>query len=183
MLVRFSCGQIYGIIAQHRAIRPLRGDWYGDLNVNGKTYQADVDPRTPLLWVLRDTIGPDRHQVRLRHRPVRRLHRTCAGVATRLLLVPVSAVAGKPITTVEGLAPDGTLHKVQQAWLDHDVPQCGYCQSGIDHGGGGPAQGQSEADRRGYRWRDHQYLPLRHLSAGARARSTPLPTPERGCSH
>jgi isoquinoline 1-oxidoreductase alpha subunit len=53
------------------------------------------------------------------------------GVATRSCSLPVNAVAGKPITTIEGLAPEGALHKVQQAWLDHDVPQCGYCQSGM----------------------------------------------------
>src|SRR5260221_1922572 len=111
------------------------------LNVNGKTYQADVDPRTPLLWVLRDTIGltGTKYGCGIAQCGACTVH--VAGVATRSCSVPVSAVAGKPITTVEGLAPDGTLHKVQQAWLDHDVPQCGYCQSGMIMAAAGPVKG------------------------------------------
>src|SRR5882724_9996058 len=101
------------------------------LNVNGKTYQADVDPRTPLLWVLRDSIGltGTKYGCGIAHCGACTVH--IGGAATRSCSVPVSAVAGKPITTIEGLAADGTLSKVQQAWLDHDVPQCGYCQSGM----------------------------------------------------
>jgi isoquinoline 1-oxidoreductase alpha subunit len=101
------------------------------LNVNGKTYQADVDPRTPLLWVLRDTIGltGTKYGCGIAQCGACTVH--VGGVATRSCSLPVSAVAGKPITTIEGLAPEGTLHRVQQAWLDHDVPQCGYCQSGM----------------------------------------------------
>src|ERR1700739_2130879 len=78
------------------------------LNVNGKPYQVDVDPRTPLLWVLRDTIG---------------LTGTKYGCGI--------AQCGACTVHIEGLAQGGTLHKVQQAWLAHDVPQCGYCQSGM----------------------------------------------------
>ncbi len=101
------------------------------LNVNGKSYQADVDPRTPLLWVLRDTIGltGTKYGCGIAQCGACTVH--IGGVATRSCSLPVSAVAGKPITTVEGLAAEGALHKVQQAWLDHDVPQCGYCQSGM----------------------------------------------------
>jgi isoquinoline 1-oxidoreductase subunit alpha len=101
------------------------------LNVNGKTYQADVDPRTPLLWVLRDTIGltGTKYGCGIAQCGACTVH--VGGVATRSCSLPVSAVGGKPITTIEGLAPEGTLHKVQQAWLEHDVPQCGYCQSGM----------------------------------------------------
>ena len=101
------------------------------LNVNGKSYQADVDPRTPLLWVLRDTIGltGTKYGCGIAQCGACTVH--ISGVATRSCSLPVSAVAGKPITTVEGLAAEGALHKVQQAWLDHDVPQCGYCQSGM----------------------------------------------------
>jgi isoquinoline 1-oxidoreductase alpha subunit len=101
------------------------------LNVNGKTYQADVDPRTPLLWVLRDTIGltGTKYGCGIAQCGACTVH--IGGVATRSCSVPVSAAAGKPITTIEGLASEGMLHKVQQAWLDHDVPQCGYCQSGM----------------------------------------------------
>ena len=101
------------------------------LNVNGKSYQADVDPRTPLLWVLRDTIGltGTKYGCGIAQCGACTVH--IGVVATRSCSLPVSAVAGKPITTVEGLAAEGALHKVQQAWLDHDVPQCGYCQSGM----------------------------------------------------
>jgi isoquinoline 1-oxidoreductase alpha subunit len=101
------------------------------LSVNGKAYQADVDPRTPLLWVLRDSIGltGTKYGCGIAQCGACTVH--IGGVATRSCSVPVSAVAGKPITTIEGLAADGKLHKVQQAWLDHDVPQCGYCQSGM----------------------------------------------------
>jgi isoquinoline 1-oxidoreductase alpha subunit len=101
------------------------------LNINGKAYQADVDPRTPLLWVLRDAIGltGTKYGCGIAQCGACTVH--VGGVATRSCSLPVSAVGGKPITTIEGLAPEGTLHKVQQAWLDHDVPQCGYCQSGM----------------------------------------------------
>ena len=101
------------------------------LKVNGKSYQADVDSRTPLLWVLRDTIGltGTKYGCGIAQCGACTVH--VDGVATRSCSVPVSAVAGKQITTIEGLADNGTLHKVQKAWLDHDVPQCGYCQSGM----------------------------------------------------
>jgi isoquinoline 1-oxidoreductase alpha subunit len=101
------------------------------MTVNGKNYQADVDPRTPLLWVLRDTIGltGTKYGCGIAQCGACTVH--IGGAATRSCQVPVSQVAGKPVTTIEGLAPGGTLSKVQQAWLDHDVPQCGYCQSGM----------------------------------------------------
>jgi len=101
------------------------------LNVNGKSYQADVDPRTPLLWVLRDAIGltGTKYGCGIAQFGACTVH--LDGVATRSCSVPVSAVGAKKIVTIEGLAANGTLHKVQQAWIDHDVPQCGYCQSGM----------------------------------------------------
>jgi isoquinoline 1-oxidoreductase alpha subunit len=101
------------------------------LNINGKSYQADVDARTPLLWVLRDTIGltGTKYGCGIAQCGACTVH--IDGVAMRSCSVPVSAVVGKQITTIEGLANNGTLHKVQQAWLEHDVPQCGYCQSGM----------------------------------------------------
>jgi len=101
------------------------------LNVNGKSYQAEVDPRTPLLWVLRDTLGltGTKYGCGIAQCGACTVH--IEGVATRSCQVPVSSVAGKQITTIEGLASAGTLHKVQQAWLAKDVPQCGYCQSGM----------------------------------------------------
>jgi len=101
------------------------------LNINGKSYQADVDARTPLLWVLRDTIGltGTKYGCGIAQCGACTVH--IDGVAMRSCSVPVSAVVGKQITTIEGLANNGTLHKVQQAWVEHDVPQCGYCQSGM----------------------------------------------------
>jgi isoquinoline 1-oxidoreductase alpha subunit len=101
------------------------------LNVNGKAYQADVDPRTPLLWVLRDTLGltGTKYGCGIAQCGACTVH--IEGVATRSCQVPVSSLGGKKVTTIEGLGADGKLHKVQQAWIDNDVPQCGYCQSGM----------------------------------------------------
>jgi isoquinoline 1-oxidoreductase alpha subunit len=101
------------------------------LNVNGKSYQANVDPRTPLLWVLRDTLGltGTKYGCGIAQCGACTVH--IDGVATRSCQVPLNSVGGKKITTVEGLAQNGTLNKIQKAWLDNDVPQCGYCQSGM----------------------------------------------------
>ena len=101
------------------------------LNVNGKTHQADVDSRTPLLWVLRDTLGMTgtKYGCGIAQCGACTVH--IDGVAMRSCSVPVSQAAGKKITTIEGLAQNGVLHKVQKAWVEHDVPQCGYCQSGM----------------------------------------------------
>jgi isoquinoline 1-oxidoreductase alpha subunit len=101
------------------------------LNVNGKSVQANADPRTPLLWVLRDTLGMTgtKYGCGIAQCGACTVH--VDGVATRSCQVPLSAASGKKITTIEGLANDGQLNKIQQAWLDNDVPQCGYCQSGM----------------------------------------------------
>ena len=101
------------------------------LNVNGKSLQADADPRTPLLWVLRDSLGltGTKYGCGVAQCGACTVH--IDGVATRSCSIPVSAVTGKKITTIEGLANNGVLTKVQKAWLDNDVPQCGYCQSGM----------------------------------------------------
>jgi isoquinoline 1-oxidoreductase alpha subunit len=101
------------------------------LNVNGKSMQADVDPRTPLLWVIRDTLGltGTKYGCGIAQCGCCTVH--IDGVAVRSCSMPVSAAAGKKITTIEGLAVEGKLTKVQTAWVDNDVPQCGYCQSGM----------------------------------------------------
>jgi len=101
------------------------------LNVNGKGYQADVDPRTPLLWVLRDACGltGTKYGCGIAQCGACTVH--IDGVATRSCSVPISALGSKKVTTIEGLAANGSLHEVQQAWIDNDVPQCGYCQSGM----------------------------------------------------
>ena len=101
------------------------------LSINGKTHEVNVDPNTPLLWVLRDTIG----LTGTKYGCGVALCGACTvhidGVATRSCQTPLSAVGDGKITTIEGLAENGVLNKVQQAWLDNDVPQCGYCQSGM----------------------------------------------------
>ncbi len=101
------------------------------LSINGRTHQVDVDPGTPLLWALRDNVGltGTKYGCGIAQCGACTVH--VDGVAMRSCAVPVSAVAGKEVTTIEGLAQNGVLHKVQKAWLDHDVPQCGYCQCGM----------------------------------------------------
>ena len=99
-------------------------------SVNGQARSVDVDPDTPLLWVLRDTLG----LTGTKYGCGMALCGACTvhvdGQATRICVMPVSAAQGKQITTIEGLSATG-LHPVQQAWIAHDVPQCGYCQSGV----------------------------------------------------
>jgi len=99
------------------------------LSVNGKSVEVDVDPGTPVLWVLRDHLKlvGTKYGCGIAQCGACTIHLN--GVAIRSCLMPVSSVGDRRITTIEGLSPDGT-HPVQQAWLEHDVPQCGYCQTG-----------------------------------------------------
>jgi len=101
------------------------------LNVNGKSYDVDVEPNTPLLWVIREQVGltGTKYGCGIAECGACTIH--LDGAAVRSCAMPVSAAAGKRITTIEGLASGKTLHKVQKAWVDHDVPQCGYCQAGM----------------------------------------------------
>jgi isoquinoline 1-oxidoreductase subunit alpha len=101
------------------------------LTINGHAQQVDVDPDTPLLWVLRDTLGltGTRYGCGIAQCGACTVH--IDGVATRSCSVPVSVAEGAQVTTIEGLSPNGDLHPVQRAWIAHDVPQCGYCQSGM----------------------------------------------------
>ena len=101
------------------------------LTINGQTHDVDVEPDTPLLWVLRDNIGltGTKYGCGIAQCGACTVH--VDGMAMRSCSVPVSIAEGRQITTIEGLAPNGVLTKVQQAWLDHDVPQCGYCQPGM----------------------------------------------------
>jgi len=101
------------------------------LTINGKTHSVDVEPDTPLLWVIRENVGMTGTKYGCGVAQCGSCTVHVDGVATRSCSVPVSSAAGKKITTIEGLAVNGTLHKVQKAWLDNDVPQCGYCQSGM----------------------------------------------------
>jgi isoquinoline 1-oxidoreductase alpha subunit len=99
--------------------------------VNGKAYDIDVDPTTPLLWVLREQIGltGTKYGCGIAQCGACTVH--IDGMAVRSCSLSASDAEGKQITTIEGLAQNGVLHPVQQAWLDHDVPQCGYCQTGM----------------------------------------------------
>ena len=101
------------------------------LSINGKTFNVDVEGDTPLLWVLRDTIGltGTKYGCGIAQCGACTVH--IGGVATRSCQVPVGALGTRKVTTIEALLQDGRLHPVQQAWIDHDVPQCGYCQSGM----------------------------------------------------
>ena len=101
------------------------------LTVNGETRTVDVEPDTPLLWVLRDTLGLTGTKFGCGIAACGACTVHLDGRAVRTCTLPVSAAEGMPITTIEGLAPDDALHAVQQAWIDHQVPQCGYCQSGM----------------------------------------------------
>ncbi|NRB54030.1 MAG: (2Fe-2S)-binding protein [Saprospiraceae bacterium] len=99
------------------------------LNINGKQRQVDVDPEMPLLWVLRDELDMKGTKFGCG----KALCGACTvhlnGAAIRSCVLPVSATVGAQITTIEGLSEDGS-HPVQQAWMEVDVPQCGYCQAG-----------------------------------------------------
>ncbi|MGB5943840.1 MAG: (2Fe-2S)-binding protein [Leeuwenhoekiella sp.] len=100
-----------------------------DLNINGKAQQVDVDPDTPLLWVLRDNLRMlgTKFGCGIAHCGACTVH--LEGDAIRSCSYPISAVKDKKVVTIEGLSENGD-HPVQKAWLEHDVPQCGYCQAG-----------------------------------------------------
>ncbi len=99
------------------------------LHVNGKDRQVDVAPDTPILWVLRDHLGLPGTKFGCGIAQCGACTVHLDGVAVRSCSLPVSSVADKKITTIEGLSENGD-HPVQKAWLAHDVPQCGYCQAG-----------------------------------------------------
>jgi isoquinoline 1-oxidoreductase alpha subunit len=102
-----------------------------NLTINGKTFTLDVEPDTPLLWAIRENAGltGTKYGCGIAQCGACTVH--IEGVATRSCGVSVAESEGKKITTIEGLASGGTLHKVQEAWIAQDVPQCGYCQSGM----------------------------------------------------
>jgi len=99
------------------------------LVVNGMSHTVDVEPETPLLWVLRDTLKLTGTKYGCGIAQCGACTVMIDGYAARSCSVPVSALAGKAVTTIEGLPGDAT-HPLQVAWIEHDVPQCGYCQSG-----------------------------------------------------
>jgi isoquinoline 1-oxidoreductase alpha subunit len=101
------------------------------LSINGQTVDIDVEPDTPLLWAIRENIGltGTKYGCGIAQCGACTVH--FDGAAVRSCGVQVSEAVGKEITTIEGLALNGVLTKVQQAWVNNDVPQCGYCQSGM----------------------------------------------------
>jgi isoquinoline 1-oxidoreductase subunit alpha len=99
------------------------------LKINGKTQQVDVDPSTPILWVLRDHLDMPGTKFGCGMAQCGACTIHLDGNATRSCVLPVSAIGEMAITTIEGLSENGT-HPVQKAWLEHDVAQCGYCQGG-----------------------------------------------------
>ncbi len=101
------------------------------ITVNGRLHSLDIDPDTPLLWVLRDTLGLTGTKFGCGIAECGACTVLVDGEAVRSCLLPVSSADGTRVTTIEGLAQDAALHPVQQAWIDHQVPQCGYCQSGM----------------------------------------------------
>jgi isoquinoline 1-oxidoreductase alpha subunit len=102
-----------------------------ELSINGKSHAVDVEPDTPLLWVLRDTIGltGTKYGCGIAQCGACTVH--IDGVAMRSCQVPVGSLGTGKVMTVEALAQNGKLHPVQKAWVEFDVPQCGYCQSGM----------------------------------------------------
>ncbi len=101
------------------------------LNVNGTTHNIDAADDTPLLWAIREWIGltGTKYGCGVAQCGACTVH--IDGVPVRSCLYPASAAAGKKVVTIEGLAPKGKMHPVQKAWIEGDVPQCGYCQSGM----------------------------------------------------
>jgi aerobic-type carbon monoxide dehydrogenase small subunit (CoxS/CutS family) len=100
------------------------------LTVNGQEKSVDVSDDTPLLWVIRETLGLTGTKFGCGAAQCGACTVHVDGVATRSCVMPISLMAGKKITTIEGLSYDGKLHPVQEAWIAEEVPQCGYCQSG-----------------------------------------------------
>jgi isoquinoline 1-oxidoreductase subunit alpha len=101
------------------------------LSVNGQAREVEAEDDTPLLWVLREDLGltGTKYGCGIAQCGACTVH--VNGEAVRSCSVPLSEALGKEIVTIEGLAEGGVLHKVQKAWIEHDVPQCGYCQSGM----------------------------------------------------
>ena len=101
------------------------------LTINGRSLEVNVNPSTPLLWAIREQVGltGTKYGCGIAQCGSCTVH--LDGAAVRSCVVSVASAEGKQITTIEGLAAGGALHKVQKAWVDHEVPQCGYCQAGM----------------------------------------------------
>ena len=98
--------------------------------INGRQRTVDVDPSKPLLWVIRENLGLTGTKFGCGIAQCGACTVQVDGEAIRSCVTPVSSIEGKAVTTIEGLSKENDLHPLQQAWIDHQVPQCGYCQSG-----------------------------------------------------
>ena len=101
------------------------------LMINNKEFDLDVEPNMPLLWVLRDELNMTGTKYGCGVTACGSCSVLIDGIATKTCALPISAVEGKSITTIEGISQNGELSAVQKAWIEHQVPQCGYCQSGM----------------------------------------------------
>ncbi len=101
------------------------------LTINGRAIEVNVDPGMPLLWAIREQAGltGTKYGCGIAQCGACTVH--LDGAAVRSCVMPVSAAVGRQVTTIEGLASGGVLHKVQKAWVEYEVPQCGYCQAGM----------------------------------------------------
>lgn len=102
-----------------------------ELNINGKIHNIEVEEGMPLLWVLRDELNMTGTKYGCGVTSCGSCTVMLDGVATRTCTLPVAAAVGKRITTIEGISSTGKMSEVQRAWIEHQVPQCGYCQSGM----------------------------------------------------
>ena len=145
------------------------------LTVNGQPRTLDVEPDMPLLWAVRETLGLTGTKFGCGIAACGACTVHLNGRAVRSCTLPVSSADGGSVTTIEGLAGGDTLNAVQQAWVTHQVPQCGYCQSGMIMAVTALLAEHPQPDRSGDRRRHHQYLPMRHVRARAACHSRRSP--------
>ena len=137
------------------------------LNINGQSLSLDIEPETPLLWVLRDELGLTGTKFGCGVASCGACTVTVDGVATRSCVMPISALQGTKIRSIEA-EPDRITAALQAAWIELQVPQCGYCQSGMIMAAAALLRRHAQAQRRRHRRGHQQPLPLRHLPAHSR---------------
>jgi len=147
-----------------------RGNHDGyQLNVNGQRRDVNVDPSTPLLWVLREELKMTGTKYGCGSAPAARARCISAARLRASCVLPVSAVGERPVVTIEASGRDPVGRAVQDAWVERDVVQCGYCQSGQIMSAGRATQDQTQTDGRERRGVDgRKSVPLRHLCAHSR---------------
>src|SRR5258707_4539801 len=163
----------------NRWIELIRGSAMANLTINGKAFDVDVEADTPLLWAIRENAGltGTKYGCGIAQCGACTVH--IDGVAMRSCGMLVSDAVGKQITTIEGLAANGALHKVQQAWIAKDVPQCGYCQSGMIMAGWAPFQEKAKPTHKEMRAGHPPNCPPGPLPRGPRGSPPPAETRRR----